>query len=95
MVNYIEINLQKGKKYQISCTNFPNEEAGKRFWRTHKNLSKMFAEERPITVIVPDRILSEEEIEEYRKFFCTRAKKIKRNCIYFTFPIKIKEVIEE
>lgn len=92
LVPYKELELIEGKFYEIKmAVEFP-EKYESRFSYTINNLNRMFCTGHPIVVVSPDRILSECELEDYRKFFCTYSKKVKKNMIYFPGPVVIKEV---
>lgn len=66
----------------------------KRYERTVKNLNKMLDENKDnsVYIISPERKLTVEELEEYRKYFCKKAKQIGHNCVYFEVPVLVKEV---
>ena len=51
------------------------------FERTTKNLNKMISEGRPCKVVSPVRPLDKSEIEQYRRYFCKKAKEDKCNYI--------------
>lgn len=61
----------------------------KRWERTIRNLSKLVSTGKKQLIISPIKVLSERDLEEYRKYFCKVAKKIGYNCIYFEVPVKV------
>lgn len=56
-----------------------------------KNATKMLAEGHPIMIVSPYAPLTKEDIEEYRAFFCRKAKEDKINYIYFEVPVSVDE----
>ena len=90
MVPYAEVQLQPGKRYSISME--PTYRGSVRYFeRTRANALSMHREGRPVSIIVPSRSITPEEKEQYRAFFCTHAKKVRRNCIYFEGPVSVRE----
>lgn len=89
MVKFVEIDLESGIVYRIHPLFNGNME---RYNRTIQNLNKMLIDKRPITLISPERVLSINELEEYRLYFCSYAKKKKRNMIYFQGPINVDKL---
>ena len=61
----------------------------KRWERTVRNLSKLVSTGKKQMVISPVKVLSERDLEEYRRYFCKVAKKIGYNCIYFEVPVRV------
>ena len=90
MVIYSEYPLLNEKSYKIDKGK-TFEGCSKKFTSTVKNLNKMLIEGRPITVIIPERNLTKEESEEYRKHFCSLAKDKGMNFIYFEGPVVLTE----
>lgn len=96
MVNYEEILLEKDKKYGLVpieelLTTEDKDRLMESYRRTVSNLNKMYLDRRPITIINPERTLTDEESEEYRKYFCKKAKEDKMNYIYFRCKMTISK----
>lgn len=89
MTEFITYDLETSKKYKIDPV---GDQDANRFYRTVHNLNKMLLNGNPITVVVPTKQLDKDGLEEYRRFFCSYAKQIKRNCIYFEGPIVLTEL---
>lgn len=91
MVAYKEIELDKSKKYRVDLTSSPS--IRQRDVKAWNNALKMVREGRKVLLIIPERELDLKEIEQYRKYFCKRAKEIGKNCVYLVAPGKVS--IEE
>jgi hypothetical protein len=92
MVSYDVIELESGHPYNVLPL-YPQdkEEYLPRWIRTNHNLDKLLKNNRPTVIISPIRILTEEELEEYRAFFCKEAKRVQANCVYYPFPVIVRE----
>lgn len=91
LVAYDSTELVRGKKYRIKLVMELPENYKERVCRTVKNLNRMLDEGHSVVVISPVRILTKEEMESYRKFFCSYAKKERKNMVYFPGPVVIRE----
>lgn len=90
MVEYKAIKLQQPNSYKIiRSSDFVGDAI--RYYRTIKNLSALYKEGRPVSVVSPVRSLTKDELEEYRKFFCKEAKRLQCNMIYFEGPVVVEE----
>lgn len=90
MVDYKLIELHPARYIITKAEGFVGSDD--RYVRTIKNLNKMLRDGRSLAIIVPERSLSADELEEYRAFFCQEAKRVRRNLVYFEGPINIEEV---
>ena len=89
MVSYLQIELERDKRYRVTKQeSFVGSDD--RYLRTIRNLNSMLRDGRPLSIIVPSRPLSIEELEEYRVFFCKEAKRVRRNLVYFEAPVKVE-----
>lgn len=89
---YCSIPLTKGFQYKVNMRKGEykeTEESYRHYNRTLKNLQKMASEGRPVTVINPSKNLSKSELEQFRAYFCKKAKMDRMNYIYFMGPIMI------
>lgn len=94
MVPYKEMEIQKGKKYKAEFTS--GSSLRKRDIKAWNNALKMVGENRKVLLIIPERELNLKEIEQYRRFFCKRAKEIGKNCIYLLAfgKVEVKDLEE-
>lgn len=92
MVSYSIIELERDKRYRVTKhESFIGSDD--RYLRTIRNLNSMMRDGRPLSIIIPSRPLSKEELEEYRVFFCKEAKRVRRNLVYFEAPINVDLVV--
>ena len=88
MVSYKEMEIQKGEKYKVDFTS--SSSLRQRDIKAWNNALKMAGENRKVLLIIPERELDSKEIEQYRRYFCKRAKEIGKNCIYLLAPGKVE-----
>ena len=89
MISYNLKRLENGVIYKVEMLEDVPEQR-KTFERTVKNLNSMLVEGRKVILVSPERSLSEKEKEEYRVFFCKKAKEEKVNFVYFTVPVNVE-----
>lgn len=90
MVDFKETKLNNDLYYTVKkCDSYGG--CSKLFSKTEANMKKFVLEGRPVTVISPEHLLSKEEKEEYRKFFCKKAQEDQMNYIYFEDSVEVIE----
>ena len=91
MVSYEFYLLDNKENYSFTkAQNFKG--CSKKFNSTVKNINIMLKTNHPITLAIPEDNLSKEDIEEFRAFFCKKAKEDNMNYIYFEGPVTVSKI---